>query len=58
MALASRRMDYDKVECPVTERACREECVWLYQAWLLGGKQEIDDIVNAVEKIKEAALSS
>ena len=57
-ACASRKMDYDAVNCPVTERACREEAVWLYQAWLLGGDKETNDIVNAVEKIKKAALSA
>lgn len=57
LALASRPIDYDAVHCPVTERVCREEAVWLYQAWLLGGQKEIDDIVNAIVKIKEAALA-
>jgi dTDP-4-amino-4,6-dideoxygalactose transaminase len=58
MALASRRVDYDAVECPVTERVCREEGVWLYQAWLLGGDREVDDIADAMQKIQEAAAAS
>jgi dTDP-4-amino-4,6-dideoxygalactose transaminase len=58
LRLAARKMDYDEVRCPVAERACKEEAVWLYQAWLLGTRKDMDDIVRAVEKIKEAALEA
>jgi dTDP-4-amino-4,6-dideoxygalactose transaminase len=57
-ACASRKIDYAAVECPVCERACRDEAVWLYQAWLLGGEREVRDIVDGIVKIKEAALSA
>jgi len=54
--LASREVDYDKVSCPVCEKACAEEAVWLYQAWFIGeDHRDMDDIVAAVEKIRKAA---
>lgn len=46
-------MDYAACEakCPVTERACRGEAVWLPQNVFLGDEQDMDDIVQAVKKI-------
>jgi len=56
--LASRKMDYDQVSCPVCEKACAEEAIWLYQAWLIGeDHSDMDDIVAAIEKIRKAATS-
>ena len=37
--------------CPVTERLCEEEMVWLPQNVLLGSREDIDEIVTAIEKI-------
>ena len=45
--------DYSKLHCPVTEKVCNEEGVWLTQRMLLGDREDMDDIVKAVEKIKE-----
>ena len=54
--LASHPVDYDKVSCPVCEKACAEEAVWLYQAWFIGeDHRDMDDIVAAIEKIRDAA---
>jgi len=47
------KIDYSKVKLPITERACYEEGVWLFQNMLLGTKEDMDDIVNAIVKIKE-----
>lgn len=47
------KIDYSKVYCPVTERVCDEECIWLMQNMLLGDKSDMDDIVKAIKKIKE-----
>jgi dTDP-4-amino-4,6-dideoxygalactose transaminase len=42
-------------ECPVTERACNEEAVWLLgQSALLGSREDIDDVLAAVAKIRAA----
>lgn len=46
-------LDYTKVFCPVSERACREEAVWLTQSLLLGTEEDMNDIVKAVSKIYE-----
>jgi dTDP-4-amino-4,6-dideoxygalactose transaminase len=44
---------YEKLYLPETEKACREEGVWFSQNVLLGTKEDIDDIVNAIIKIRE-----
>jgi dTDP-4-amino-4,6-dideoxygalactose transaminase len=38
--------------CPITERACATEAVWLEHRLLLGTQQDVDDIANAIEKIR------
>ena len=54
--LAGRKVDYDKVSCPVCERACAQEAIWLYQAWFIGeDHRDMDDIVAAIGKIHKAA---
>ena len=49
-----RALDYASFEalCPNAERACRE-AVWLEHRQLLGEREDMDDIVRAVEKIHE-----
>jgi len=42
-----------KERCPVAEKACYEEAVWLTHNILLGSKKDMDDIADAIEKIKE-----
>jgi dTDP-4-amino-4,6-dideoxygalactose transaminase len=37
--------------CPVSERASREEAVWLEHRLLLGDKKDMDDIVGAIQKV-------
>jgi dTDP-4-amino-4,6-dideoxygalactose transaminase len=44
---------YNDLYLPVTEKACFEEGVWLTQNILLGTKEDMDDIVEAINKIKE-----
>ncbi len=48
-------VDYEKVSTPATERACYEEAVWFTQNLLLGTKEDMDDIVEAIAKIREHA---
>lgn len=38
-------------KCPVAERACRYEAVWLPQNVFLGTENDMDDIVKAVRKV-------
>jgi dTDP-4-amino-4,6-dideoxygalactose transaminase len=48
-------VDYGSVRCPATERACREEAIWLTQNMLLGTSPDMDDIVEAIDKIRRHA---
>lgn len=48
----SGKIDYTKVDCPVTEKACNEEAVWFTQNILLGTKEDMDTIVEAIQKVK------
>lgn len=47
------KADYSKIHLPVTERICDEEAVWFTQNMLLGPQEDMDDIVEAIEKVKE-----
>ena len=47
-------MDYAALRLPEVEQAC-EEAVWLTQGLLLAGRSDMDDIVQAVRKIQQAA---
>jgi len=40
--------------CPVVERVCAEESVWLFQSMLLGDESDMDSIAEAVAKIQRA----
>jgi len=42
----------EQVSCPVTERAAYREAVCLPHSMLLGGKRDMDDIADAIIKIK------
>jgi dTDP-4-amino-4,6-dideoxygalactose transaminase len=46
-------LDYSRTSCPVTERACAGEMLWLPQWVLLGSKDDMDDIVKAFHKVYE-----
>jgi len=45
-------MDYSTVECPNAERLTKE-AVWFTQSVLLGTPEDMDDIADAILKIKE-----
>lgn len=51
-----KRIDYKTYSenngCPLNEKLCNELAVWLPQNVLLGTKADMDNIANAVEKIK------
>lgn len=52
-AAAGRDIDYGALHLPETERACFEEAVWFTQNVLLGSRDDMDDIVRAIAKIRE-----
>jgi hypothetical protein len=41
--------------CPVAEKACASEAVWLEHRLLLGSEEDVDDIADAIEKIHSHA---
>jgi dTDP-4-amino-4,6-dideoxygalactose transaminase len=51
----ARGGDYLKVSCPVSE-ALSENDLWLHQSVLLGTREDMDDIVDAVVKVKENCM--
>ena len=56
--LTQENLTEPEPDCPVTERACSTEGVWFTQAMLLGSRNDMDDIVNAVIKVKHADIAS
>jgi dTDP-4-amino-4,6-dideoxygalactose transaminase len=48
-------VDYRSFRCPAAERACREEAVWLPQNLLLAASSDMDDVVEAIDKIRTYA---
>jgi len=46
-------IDYSRFNCPVAERACSQEAVWILQNLLLAERQDLEDIVRAIEKVRE-----
>lgn len=50
---SARKLNFRKVHCPNSDLLCREQCVWLEQAFFLGSRADMDDIANAFEKIYE-----
>jgi dTDP-4-amino-4,6-dideoxygalactose transaminase len=51
--LYGNKVDYSKVKLLETEKACYEESIWLSHPKLLGTKEDMDDIINAIRKIRE-----
>jgi dTDP-4-amino-4,6-dideoxygalactose transaminase len=47
-------VDYTKVSCPVTEKACYEEAVWIFQNAMLGTKEDMEKFAEAILKIQSA----
>ncbi len=46
--------DYTKVFCPVAERACSDEAIWILQHAMLGEKSDMDAFAAAIAKISKA----
>lgn len=42
---------FDRISCPQTEKKCYDQSIWLPQQLLLGSKEDMDDVINAFEKI-------
>lgn len=46
-------VDYTNVCCPVTEKACYEEAVWIQQHAMLGTKDDMEKFAEAITKIQK-----
>jgi len=45
-------IDYSTVHCPVTEKACYVEAVWILQHAMLGTKTDMEKFAEAIQKIQ------
>lgn len=50
-------VDYTNVHCPVTEKACYEEAVWILQHAMLGPKEDMEKFAEAILKIRKAVTT-
>ncbi|MCE1252186.1 MAG: DegT/DnrJ/EryC1/StrS family aminotransferase [Anaerolineae bacterium] len=53
-----RAINYADFErrCPVSERACASEAVWIPQSMLLGSAEDMMDIAEAIKKVQRLAV--
>lgn len=50
-------VDYTNVHCPVTEKACYEEAVWILQHAMLGTEEDMGLFAKAIKKIQMAVTA-
>ena len=51
-------VDYANVCCPITEKACYEEAVWIFQNTMLGTKKDMELFASAIIKIQKSVRQS
>ncbi|MGV3557049.1 DegT/DnrJ/EryC1/StrS family aminotransferase [Larkinella arboricola] len=49
-------VDYSAVSCPVAERACRDEAVWIFQHAMLGSREDMQAFAEAIRKIQRVVI--
>ena len=47
-------VDYSKVKCPETEKACYEEAVWIMQQAMLGTRHDMELFAASILKIQKS----
>ena len=47
----AQAVDFATLDCPVAQRACDSESLWLSQQVLIGEEKDVDDIADAIEKV-------
>lgn len=50
-------VDYKDVRCPVAEKACADEAVWISQQALLADRADMESFAEAIRKIQRHCLS-
>ena len=48
-----KQVNYSEQHFPVAERAHYQEAIWVPRSALIGGREEMDDIVQAIAKVQE-----
>jgi dTDP-4-amino-4,6-dideoxygalactose transaminase len=51
-------VDYSRVKCPVTERACYDQAIWILQHAMLGSKEDMELFAEAIKKIKNFTMTN
>jgi len=51
-------VDFTRVHCPVAEKACTQEGVWILQPALLGDRSDMESFAEAIRKIQRYCLNS
>ncbi|MFN8347361.1 MAG: DegT/DnrJ/EryC1/StrS family aminotransferase [Spirosomataceae bacterium] len=49
-------VDYTQVHCPVAERACSDEAVWILQHAMLGTKEDMESFAAAIRKVQSEVI--
>jgi len=52
-----QEVDYTQVSCPVSEKACYEEAVWILQHAMLGTSEDMEKFAEAIWKIQRVVTS-
>ena len=47
-------VDYAQVYCPIAERACADEAVWIFQQAMLGTRSDMESFAEAIRKVQSA----
>jgi hypothetical protein len=47
--------DYSKDHCPITEDLCYVSGMWIFHSLLLGGEEDMQDIITIFRKIQAHA---
>ncbi|GAB4033338.1 DegT/DnrJ/EryC1/StrS family aminotransferase [Spirosoma gilvum] len=47
-------VDYSQVNCPVAERACSDEAVWIFQQAMLGTQSDMESFAEVIRNVQRA----
>ena len=47
------KIDGKPIDCPVACKAAYEEAVWMHYPYLMGSREDLDDIVAAIQKVRD-----
>jgi len=50
-------VDYSSVHCPVAEKACYEDAIWILQHAMLGTTEDMEQFAQAIKKIRQSVTA-